>query len=75
MSTLGWVAVVLGFLLLNVVLAYVPIIFVVGYNLRERPKKEKSLLTRYVEDDELTTAEYVAATEREWEKRRHEPLK
>ncbi len=73
MSTVGIVAVVLGFLLFNVLFAYVPIILVISYTLRPKPPKD-ALWEDYVIHDKLSTAEWIAAEEERWTGRRHAPL-
>lgn len=72
------VAAALGFVALNLIIAYVPVMLVVGYNVHKlenpQPTAPPTLRDRYVEGDELSTAEYLARVDDEWRDVKHSPL-
>lgn len=70
--------IVLGFILLNVMLAYVPIVLIVGHTLRSKqlPKDQDSevLLLERWQNDEISTEEYLKEIDQLWKGRTHAPL-
>jgi ABC-type spermidine/putrescine transport system permease subunit II len=62
---------VLGFMLLNVLLAYVPIMLIVAHSLK--PQEGNSPEERYMRD-EISTERYLELTDTEWAGREHAPL-